>query len=276
MLRDAKEQIAKMKRFRMIGVALLAVFALSVMAASGAQAETAPFFSIGGARLAAGRTHNFDARAIKPFKLTSPAATIECTGLGTKEGVLLGSEPGSPGKDNEIIVFSGCALTASNGFPNCHLAASAGGAAVTTIETHPLKSEQVENVEAGHVGKKLYEEFFPAKKSEGFIALFFGGTACLVEETVVAGQVVGEDFFDNGTTGAVELGQTPVEAKSWILKFPETPITKVWLISASGGKEVETEQTSFGEKSIQTGEALVLLASTKFVPEPNALWSPLP
>jgi hypothetical protein len=276
MLRDAKEQIAKMKRIRLIGVALLAVFGLSIVVASAAQAETAPFFSIGGARLAAGKTHNFDARAIAPFVLTSKAATIECTGLGTKEGVLLGSNFGEPGKDNEIIIFSGCKLANGNGFPNCHLAASEGGAEVTTIETHPLKSEQVENVESGHVGKKLYEEFFAAKKSEGFVTLFFSGTGCTSEAAPVSGQVVGQDLYDNGTVGQVELGQTPVEAKSWILNFPSTPITKVWLISASGGKEVETEQTIFGETSIQTGTALVLLASTKFAPEPNASWSPLP
>jgi len=273
MLRDAKEQIAKMKRFRLIGVALLAVFALSVVAASGAQAETAPFFSIGGARLAAGKTHNFDARAIAPFKLENLAATITCTNLSTSEGVLLGSNAGEPGKDNEVVNFSGCSL-AGNGSA-CHLAATKGGPAVTTISTNPLKSEQVENVESGHVGKKLYEEFFPASKAAGFVTLHFGGT-CTIEESVVAGQVVAQDLYDNGTVGQVELGQTPVEAKSWIVNFPSTAITKIWLISGSGGKEVETELTLFNEKSTQTGTALVLLASTKFVSEPNAEWSPLP
>jgi hypothetical protein len=273
MLRDAKEQIAKMKRFRLIGVALLAVFALSVVAASGAQAETAPFFSIGGARLAAGKTHNFDARAIAPFKLEGSGTVIECANLSTAEGVLLGSNAGEPGKDNEVVNFSGCKST-GNGTA-CHLAATKGGPEVSTITTNPLKSEQVENVESGHVGKKLYEELFPAKKSEGFVTLHFGGT-CTIEEGVVAGQVVAQDLYDNGTVGQVELGQSAVEAKSWIVNFPSTPITSVWLISGSGGKEVATEQTLFGATSKQIGTALVLLASTKFVSEPNATWSPLP
>jgi hypothetical protein len=262
-----------MKRLRLIGVALLAVFGLSIVVVSGAQAETAPFFSIGGARLAAGKTHNFDARAIKPFVLSGLGSTITCTNLATSEGVLLGSSAGEPGKDNEVVNFSGCSLE-GNGTA-CHLAATKGGPEVSTITTNPLKSEQVENVESGHVGKKLYEELFPAKKSEGFVTLRFGGT-CTVEEGVVAGQVVAQDLYDNGTVGQVELGQTAVEAKSWIVNFPAVPITSVWLISGSGGKEVETEQTLFGKTSVQTGTALVLLASTKFVSEPNATWSPLP
>jgi hypothetical protein len=264
---------AKMKCFRLIGVALPAVFALSMVVASGAQAETAPFFSIGGARLAAGKTHNFDARAIRPFVLSGSGTTIECTGLSTTEGVLLGSNAGEPGKDDEIVVFAGCTST-GNG-TSCHLAATKGGPTVTTITTNPLKSEQVENVESGHVGKKLYEEIFPAKRSEGFFTLRFGGT-CTLEEGVVAGQLAAQVLHDNGTAGQVELGQTPVEAKSWIINFPSTPITKVWLISGTGGKEVEIEQTLFGGTSVQTGTALELLASTKCEPEPNATWSPLP
>jgi hypothetical protein len=264
---------AKMKRFRLIGVALPAVFALSMVVASGAQAETAPFFSIGGARLAAGKTHNFDARAIQSFVLSGTVATITCTGLSTSEGVLLGSNAGEPGRDNEVINFSGCSLAGDGSA--CHLAATKGGPTVTTITTNPLKSEQVENVSSGHVGKKLYEEIFPAKKSEGFVTLRFGGT-CTIEEGVLAGQLVAQTLYDNGTVGQVELGQTAVEAKSWILSFPSTPITSIWLISGAGGKELETEPTLFGEKAVATGCALVLLASTKFASEPNATWSPLP
>jgi opacity protein-like surface antigen len=275
MLRNAKEQIAKMTRFRMIGVALLAVIALSAVMASMAQAEEAPYFTIGGTRLVAGKTHNIDSRAVKTFTLTNSLGNpvIKCTGLGTEEAVLLGSNAGNPGKDNEISVFTGCTMT-GNGAA-CKLAKTEKGEVTTTIKTEPTKSEQVENVEAGHVGKKLLEEFFPASKANGFVKLFFTGE-CTVFATTVSGQTVAEVVLDNASEGSVELGQTPQQRTSWLLRFPAAPITEVWLISGGVGKAVETVQTAFGTNSIQEGTALVLLAGTKFQPEPTALWSPLP
>jgi len=279
-LRNDKEQIAKMKRFRLIGVALLAIFALGVVVASSAQAETAPSFTVAGTRLISGKTHNIDAKAIKPFVLTNSlgSATVECSALGTEEGVLLGSNPGQPGTDNEITVFSGCKNAVGSNGAKCHLAPSEASAETTTvIKTEPLKSEQVENVVNGTKGNQLLEEFFPAKGAV-FVTLFFGGE-CTLFATKVSGQVVGESLVDNGTsepTGKVELGQTPKESGSWDLLFPKNPITQVWLISNGIGKISKTEQTAFGEKSIQTGTTLVLLTSATHVPEPSTLWSPLP
>jgi hypothetical protein len=262
----------------MIGVALLAVFALGAVVASASQAaETAPYFTIGGTRLVAGKTHNLDARAVEPFTLTNALGTtvITCKALGTEEGVLLGSNFGEPGKDNEITVFSQCKLEKGIGAPECELANEAGEP-TTVIKTHPLKSDQVENVENSKVGKKLYEEFIPANPAEGFVTLHFIGKKCTVNETIVSGQVVGEARLDNLGEGNVELGQTPEQATSWLLRFPNPPITQVWLISNGVGKIQKTKQTSFGEESIQLGTSLTLLASTKFVPEPEAKWSPLP
>jgi len=264
-----------MKRFRLIGVALLAVFAFSVVAASAAQAEVAPSFTIGGTRLIAGRTHNIDAKAIAPFVLTGEGVKIECEHFGTEEGVLLGSNPESPGKDNEIVVFSGCVNPPGSNGAECHLSNVAEGAeTVTVLRTKPLKSEQVENVVNGTKGNQLLEEFFPASGSI-FIELLFGGK-CTVFAAKVSGQVTGESLLDTPGRGTVELGQAPQERTSWLLNFPAAPITTVWLISNGVGKLVHTEQTTLGAKSIQTGVALVLLASTKYVPEPSALWSPLP
>jgi hypothetical protein len=265
-----------MKRFRLIGVALLAVFALGAVVASGAQAETAPSFTIQGARLAAGRTHNFDARATANFILTGAggATTITCTKLGTVGGVLLGSNAGTQGSANQVTVFSGCTLV-GNGTA-CHLAPTEGSAETTeVITTNPIKSELVENVVGTHGGKKLLEVFSPASKTLGFVKLNFGGT-CTVKSGIVAGSTVAEVVLDAAGEGSVELGQPPVERTSWKIKFPAAPIKEVWLVSNGVGKIVETGQTLFNEESIQTGTALVLLASTKYEPEPNTLWSPLP
>jgi hypothetical protein len=265
-----------MKRFRLIGVTLLAVFALSAVMASGAQAETAPSFTIQGARLAAGRTHNFDARATANFILRTAGGgiTITCTGLGTVGGVLLGSNVGTQGSANQVTVFFGCKLV-GNGAA-CHLAPSEGSAETTeVITTNPIKSELVENVEGTHPGKKLLEVFTPASKALGFVKLLFGGE-CTLKSTIVAGSTVAEVVLDTANEGNVELGQPLVERTSWKIRFPNPAIKKVWLVSNGVGKIVETGQEAFNEESIQEGTALTLLASTKWEPERNTLWSPLP
>ena len=276
----SKEQIAKMKHFRTIGVALLAVFGLVAVVASASQAaETAPYFTIGGTRLVAGKTHNIDAR-VQPgagheFTLTNAlgSAKITCKALGTEKGVLLGSNAGEPGKDNEITVFSQCAVEIPE---KCELVNEAGEP-TTVIKTEPLKSDQVENVENSKGGKKLYEEFFPANAANGFVTIHQKGTGTgCIEEVKVSGQVVGEVLLDNANAGNVELGQTPIQATSSLLRFPNPPITQVWLITNGVGKLQHTAQTAFGGTSIQLGTSLVLLANTKFEPEPNSLWSALP
>jgi len=259
-----------MKRFRMIGVALLAVFALGAVAAS-ASAETAPYFTVGGTRLVAGKTHNLAARVYKgnSFTLTNAdeSVVITCTALKTNGGVLLGSNAGEPGKANQITEFSGCKLESGNGAPTCTLEK-------TTITTNEIVSEQVENVVNSKNGGQLLEEFRPAGKS-GFVTIkFAGGAACTVEETIVSGSTVAEVLTDPAE-GKIELGQAPTQATSVLLKFPSTPITKVWLISNGAGKIAKTGQVSFGVESVQTGTSLVLLANTKFEPE-SVLWSGLP
>jgi len=281
MLRDAKEQIAKMRRFRLIGVALLAVFALGVVVASSAQAETAPSWTVGGARLEAGKTHNIDSRLYKEnfFKLTNSTRSTEitCKALGTEKAVLLGSNPGLPGTDDEITVFSQCELVKGNGAPACELSNATGQERSSVIATEPTKSEQVENVvENSKAGSQLLEEFYPANPANGFVDIHFRGSGCTADEDTVSGQTVAEVVLDNTSEGKVELGQAPQERTSWLLRFPSTPISRVWLISGTGGHVALTKQVSFGAQGVQLGTALVLLANTKGEPEPNGLWSPLP
>jgi hypothetical protein len=261
-----------MKRIRNIAVALLAALALSAVATSGAQALTAPFWSIGGSRLVAGKTHNFDARAFNKgnFTWNVPLLGIKitCTAFAIEKGVLLGSNEGEPGRDDEIMVFSGCSLTEGNGAPGCALKE-------TTLKTAPLKSELVENVVDGEGGKQLLEEVFPATGNE-FLRVVYTGKECLEDEGVFRGKGNGEILTDNGLNEKVELGAAKKEGTSWLLKFPEQAITSVWLITGGGAKEQETQFEDAGEPAALVGTALTLLAGTKFEPEPNAKWSPLP
>jgi len=254
-----------MKRFRAIGLALVTVFALSAIVASAAQAVTAPFFTVGGTRLVAGKTHNIDARAFpgSRFTLATPAlgVSITCTSFNTEKGVLLGSNPGEPGKDNQFSVFSGCTVT-GNGEP-CSV--------VEPITTNALTSELVESQN----GKQLLEEFKPTTGTT-FVVIRFTGTGCTVPESIVSGAVAAEVLTDPAE-GKIELGQTPTEGTSFLVKFPATTITEVLLINSSGTKETgKVKLEAFTEPSTLTGTALVLLASTKFEPERSAKWSALP
>jgi len=248
----------------MIGVGFLAVLALSAMVASAAQAVTAPDWTIGGTRLVAGKTHNLAARIKTEFILKTPAegSEIICTGLAITSGVLLGSNAGEPGTDNEITDFTGCSVTGLGG--NCKVE---GGA----ITTKPLKSELVEDA----TGKKLETLFEPAKGVE-FVKVKFEGSECKTKETAVTGQVVAENTTDTATEGNIELGQTPSEATSFNLRFPSTPITEVVKYKAGVATLTDVEeQEAFTDPSIQTGVSLTLLANTKFVAE-YSNWSALP
>jgi hypothetical protein len=260
----------------MIGVAVLAVMALGAVVASGAQAESAPFFSIGGSRLVAGKTHNFEAHAIKQFELITPAneSNITCTALHVEDGVLLGSEAGTQGKVDQVSKFEGCKLERGNGAPNCHIAPTEGSEETQkTITTAALHGELVENVEASKAGKKLEELFTPASGSI-FVRIFFGGTGCTVKATTVTGSTAAEIVTDPSEAN-IELPGPTAESTSFIVRFPATPITSVWLVSGGTGKIVKVGQEAFTNPSEQFGTALVLLANTKFESE-RINWSPLP
>jgi hypothetical protein len=262
-----------MSTVRLITFALLVALALSATATSSAQAVSAPFWSIGGSRLVAGKTHNFDARAdaVVGFTLEIPEAgvKVECAELRTEKGVLLGSEPGQPGKDDEIAVFSNCAVT-GNGTP-CTVAAP--------IKTNQITSELVESVgngPGGH-GKQLLEELKPVTPATGFVTLHFEGAGCTITEGIVSGSVAGEVNIDNPNNEPIELGQAPIEATSWMVNFPKKEFTEVLLVNTKGVAETtKVGLVAFGFRATLDGLALTLLANTKFESEPNAKWSPLP
>lgn len=259
-------------RFRSIVIALSVGAALSAVLAPNAQATSAPFFSITGTRLAAGKTHNIAGHIFpgSSFKWSIPAlgVTITCTGLTVENAVLLGSNEGQPGKDNEINKLTGCTVT-GNGTP-CE---PTGG----TITTAPMTSELVESVgngPNGH-GKQLLEEFKPATGTTFFV-LHFTGSGCTVTEGTVSGTVAAEILTDNSAKEPIELNTTEKEGTSWLVNFPSTPIKEVLLVNAKGETEhVKVKQEAFSFESVQTGTSLVLLASAQCVPE-NVNWRPAP
>jgi hypothetical protein len=258
----------KMKQLRLLGGGVLAVLALGAAVASSAQAiSPAPYWTINGTRLVAGKTHNVTARAAKNFVLNTPelGIKIECKHLTAEKGVLLGSNEGEPGRASAIGTFSGCETT-GNGSP-C--------AVNEPIKTNQLISELVESVSGTGGGKQLLREYFPASGST-FVTLTFTGAGCTVTEAAVSGQVAAEPRLDNAAEGKIELGQTPEQATSWNGVLPTTTIKEVWLITNGIGKVAAIKAFQIdGFASTLTGTALTLLANTKFEPE-YTLWSPLP
>ena len=142
----------RLTRLGSLTLALLALLAFGATTAATAQAEEAPFWSIKGTRLAAGETHFITAKSYRETSVSSPTLgiTTSCPTVKLKEGVLLGSNAGEPGTNDEVIEFEGgCTVT--------------GNGAVCKVDepivTRPVKSELVES-EKGEKGS-LLTEFFP-------------------------------------------------------------------------------------------------------------------
>jgi hypothetical protein len=243
----------KMRSIKIMGLCLMAVIALSAVAVATAQAEEAPFWSVGGsgARLKKGETRDISSIiSSSSFVLKSSGGeVITCHGIRVKEGVLLGSEPGEPGTDDEVVEF----------FKECGVTGDGTGCTIEEpIVTENLKSELVyaENK------KQVLDEFKPAVSGGRLATLHFGSSCTPVKGAVaVEGSVAGEVLTSKGVK--VELPTKPAEEASGLIKFPETPIRTVWLIKGGVG-----EETAIGIKvatlpATLTGTATVLLANSK-------------
>ncbi len=264
-------------RVRLMLVALLGVFAFSAVAAAAAQAEEAPFWSREGTRLAKGETHYITAKKYNKFKLTTAGKTITCENIRLKEGVLLGSNAGEAGTNNEVIEFFECKVEGKVGtktIEKCKV-----NEPITTV---PVKSELVETVK-GETGS-LLTEFFP-EKGERFTGIGFtveAGGFC-PPEVLVEGSTAGQVRVDPNK--APELGELvslpngKKEGKSWLLNFPAAQIKTAWLIKGGEGKEVKIGLKSVTEEATLEGTALILLAkknSSGGFESEEVNWSPLP
>jgi hypothetical protein len=271
----------KLSRMQLVLVALLGVFAFSAVAAAAAQAEEAPFWSVGGTRLGAGETHYAVGKKYsEKFTLTTAGHSVECNNVRASESVsqrtaLSGSAAGNSGTGLGVLeIFEGCKVT-GNG-TKCKI--------VEPIVTNPLKVELVET-EKGEKGS-LLAEATPAK-GVTFATLKFEaetGGECKVKETAVTGAVAGQVRVDPNKPPelgeSVSLPNGKKEGTSWLINFPATSIKEVWLIKEGTGSLVKLEQlTSFSEESTIEGTGLVLLGKVsegKLVSEETTKWSPLP
>jgi len=201
-----------MKRIRILGLALVAVFALSAVVAVAAQATEAPFYKVAGKRLESGKTEEISSHAgTGGFTLTATGKVVKCSTLTNNAGATaIGSNAGVPGTSSETLEFSGCTVT-GNGEP-CKV-------------TEPIKTTALKNELALNEGlTSIVVEFKPSTGTE-FATLKFTGTGCEVAETKVTiaeGSAGIGQAFSGGKL--VEVGKEPAEAKDGEINFPTTAI----------------------------------------------------
>ncbi len=239
-----------MRSMKSIGVALLAVFALSAVVAVAAQGTEGPYWKVGGARLAAGQTTGVLSEAKKAFTLFNPVAKvkIECKALKLGAGSTLnGSSGANAGTSKEVIEYSEC---------------KGGGKEESLTECEPvgnkITTEPVTNTLGYSKDEKLTSlvlVLFKPVTGGTFVTINFTGKNCFASSTAVTGTVIGEPQV-NGQP--IEVDHEPAPTAHGVLVF--TPAKRTILVE-TGGKLTTTTSglTAFGTASTLEGEALVFL-----------------
>jgi hypothetical protein len=238
-----------MNRIRTIGVVLLALFAFSAVVATAAQAEEqGPYWSIEGTRLAAGKTFEVAAKQIGAQTLSAKPDAVACSSLSWAPGsVLLGSNGSEPGKADATITYKGCTVT-GNG-EECEIENG-------EVKTVPLSAEPAYSSNK----KSVVLEFKPTT-GKTLATIKFTGTCTISPSTTVAGEVVAGVLTDAEPPVLLELGTTPPQATSFLLKLTNKAKEKIFLVKGGTGTEVETEEvTAFGHSGSLGGISLISLA----------------
>lgn len=244
-------------------LALVAMLAFGAVAATAAQAETGPFWSIEGTRLGTGATEEVTGKAVTAQVLSAGGKVVTCQKVEPKAGAkIIGEATGEAGKAETTLRYSECTVTGDG--TNCEVEKG-------EVETKALKAELVEDAATK---KKLLVDFLPAS-GKTFAELKFTkpGGECEVAATKVTGiDVLAEVLTDPGNE-TVELGgPARGSAKSWYLEIEVPQPTAFWLIKEEKGKEVkiakEEKLEAFGGAATLEGKALISLVSGKE-------WSPL-
>jgi len=216
-----------MKRIRIVGLALLAVFALGAVASTVAQASEAPYYGVESKRLGAGETKEVTLKQTAEYTLTAGTAVITCEKSGANNSIIIGSAAGEPGTSSGTVTYSGCTI-ANNG--TCAVGHSGNG----EILTEKLKDELVYDATSKE-SKSVADEFTP-ETGKVLAKVTLSGAKCEpVEQGVLAveGQAVAQVF--GGKTAKevlLALGVAPTLAETGTIVFPKTKIGSIVLIKA--------------------------------------------
>jgi hypothetical protein len=235
-----------MNRIRIVGLALMAVFALSAVAASAASAVEGPFWKVQGSRLLAGETRLLLASAKENFILNaSGGQKIECSSLSlpvASEMKIIGSTGANGGTSLEHIEFSNCIVT-GNGTP-CN---TVGAKVLTTLLFNLLGYGT-----AARGGPVLV--LFEPESGKAFTEITFSGTGCTVPLTTVNGTVIGLARV-NGVNVQPGAG---TETPHGEVNFAETTVAKtIWVEKEGALIETKAKLEAFGLGAKLKGTALI-------------------
>jgi hypothetical protein len=247
-----------MQRLKVLGLALVAVFAMSAVASSSALAASTnnPQWEVNKVLLTEGNTQAVTAKANGNQLLVVKGLlnfTITCKKLELSAGAkLIGSNKPNAGTSEENIIYKECKI---EGKPNCEVFSEEGGVkkANGTIETVPLKSTLVFTTEKAAIAE-LSEEggvstgsvLFAPKTGESFVTIVLKGAECPVQQaTTVTGTVV-----------ARELGHPEVNAVTHEIEGVETGT--YWKNNAGKSEKFEAKRLkAFGVESGYKGDGVI-------------------
>jgi hypothetical protein len=206
-----------MKQIRILGLAILAMFALSAIVATAAQAKSGPFFMIKGTRLASGQTASFTATSQSAtFVLKATGVTITCKKLKVEAGAeIIGSSGSNSSTNKEVVVFEECSL-AGNG-TKCILAKADKG----VIKTEAVKStlDYPKKVPAeGDIKLVLFQPEVGAVFVKIKVEAELEGTCTVVGSLAVEGSTLG--VLENEKFEPFRLKIAVPETKNILVKFP--------------------------------------------------------
>ena len=175
---DLNQEEHQMRNLKVLGLALIAVFAFGVVAAGAAQAN-APRWTVtegGKAKtLSAAETREFTSKSTTGFTLGATGVASFTSPSCTATGTIRGSEAGQPGTNEHVILH--CPEVKLEGNKNCVV--HSPGAAAGTVVTKELNSTLVWLNATGD--SEVGDTFSPANAENLFVIL-------IVEKCVLEGE----------------------------------------------------------------------------------------
>ncbi len=215
-----------MLRNSTLGLTLVAVLALSAVAATTASATEGPFFQETGKRLPAGESRELSATSKKASRFNTPAAgvAITCTALKVEgNGRVYGSAGANAGTLKGIIKYEACEMT-GNG-EGCEVSSG------KTITTRTVKGT-LGYSDSSRTGPLLI--LFAPISGTNLATVKFTGT-CAFSTSPISGVMVGAAY---ALGKPVEVGSNESEGLKPEIVFT-TPKKTIW--TESGGTLTETK-----------------------------------
>ena len=245
-----------MRRMKLVGMAIMAVFALSafVVAPAFASSETNPYWVTEGSALTGSGAITGSANGNQ--ELTSALAkTITCKKVeGVGAEIFNGSESGKlHGEDSETLKYTECEY----GTEKTCTVGTKGKSTPGTIETQALKSQlaykEKKEAEKEEVTETDTLTIFKPSGS-AFVELEFNGTGCpLLSNVTVEGSV----SVNNTETPLKELNTHGLEA-------PATAIKAGWVNKGGKSEEIKTSLKAFGSTAGYIGKSFALLSGMTY------------